>query len=454
MRMNTSPWLNQLDALRTPERLTKDIGADVCIVGAGIAGVATAFFALKHTSKAVVMLERGKLAHGATGRNAGQVVSYFERGFASIAEEFGLTMAAEGEKAVDDAWELLDEMYTDAGLEIPFSRFLGHGGLSSYEQVLWHLKNNKLRREAGRPVRRLIISEAAPFARDIPAEYESLYFLVPKAEIRTLLETELDEFVAVLSHQKGCINSALFCQEIVAYLGQTYGARFALYEHTPVEKIVLRHGYALLDADTNTVTARSVVLCTNGFEDLHIFNETGLDIDARYHHLVSGKVGYMSGYLEAMNKPPTAVSYYTDPLASVENSYYYLTRRPYEYEKGTKHNLICIGGPDENLAEDESYSHEDEYPEDAIARIDQFVHRVYDIDPNKRIDYIFTWHGLMGYTRNGIRMAGPEPQNPVLLYNLGCNGVGILPSIHGGRKIARHLAGEKVEKSIFDVPAR
>jgi glycine/D-amino acid oxidase-like deaminating enzyme len=60
----------------------------------------------------------------------------------------------------------------------------------------------------------------------------------------------------------------------------------------------------------------------------------------------------------------------------------------------------------------------------------------------------------MGYTRNGVRMAGPEPQNPVLLYNLGCNGVGILPSALGGRIIARHLAGEKVERSIFDVPAR
>jgi hypothetical protein len=60
----------------------------------------------------------------------------------------------------------------------------------------------------------------------------------------------------------------------------------------------------------------------------------------------------------------------------------------------------------------------------------------------------------MGYTKNGIRFIGPEPKNNVLLYNLGCNGVGILPSIYGGKKISRHLAGESVEKSIFDVPER
>jgi glycine/D-amino acid oxidase-like deaminating enzyme len=316
------------------------------------------------------------------------------------------------------------------------------------------LKNNKLRQDAGRPVRRLVVADSAPFARDIPAEFEGLYALAPARELKTLLETELDEFVAVISHQKGCINSALFCQEVVAYLSKQFPGRFALYEHTPVRKVVLRHGYAILDADAHTVTTRAVVLCTNGFEGFHILNETGLDIDARYHHLVSGKIGYMSGYLETMNKPPAAISYYTDPIASIENSYYYLTRRPFEYERGVKHNLICIGGPDTDVEESAEYSHEDEFPEEAAQQLDDFLHKVYDLDPNKKIDFIFTWHGLMGYTRNRIRLVGPEPQNPVLLYNLGCNGVGILPSLYGGRTIARHLAGEKLPKSIFDVPRR
>jgi glycine/D-amino acid oxidase-like deaminating enzyme len=56
----------------------------------------------------------------------------------------------------------------------------------------------------------------------------------------------------------------------------------------------------------------------------------------------------------------------------------------------------------------------------------------------------------MGFTPNGIRLVGPEPLNPVLLYNLGCNGVGLMPSIFGGRKIARFLAGEVLPPSMFD----
>ncbi len=452
MRKNISPWIHQLDANRTHRKLESDLDTDVAVVGAGIAGVSSAFYILKNTDKRVCLLERFKLAHGATGHNAGQIVSYFERGFASLVEEFGLEMAARGEKVIEDAWGLLDEMYMDAQLDIPFSRFIGHAGLSSYEQVQWHLKNSLIRKRAGLSARRLLVSENAPFVDTIPHEYDGLYALVPDKDILSLLETQHPGFIAVLSFPKGCMNSALFCQEVAGYLQTRYPDRFTLYEHAPIRKVILRDGHALLDADTHTVNAKRIVLCTNGFESILIINENGLDIDTKYHHLVNGKVGYMSGYLEKLNKPPTAISYYTDPLPGIENSYYYLTRRPYEYEKGAEHNLVSVGGPDTDIDENASYSHEDEYPERMRERIDTFIRAVYDIDPNKKIEYVFTWHGLMGYTQNGVRLIGPEPKNPVLFYNLGCNGVGILPSIYGGKKISQHLLGGNIDPSIFDVP--
>ena len=454
MRKNTSPWLHQLDSERIQKKLNLDIGTDVAIVGAGIAGTATAFFTLKYTDKKVVLLERFKLAHGATGHNAGQVVSYFERGFAGIVEEFGPELAADGQRAIDDAWELMDEIYTGSGLDIPFSRFVGYGGLTNIQQVLWNLQNNFEKRAAGLSPSRLQIATGSGIAQRIPAKYEGLYEVVPHTHILALLETERREYVAVALSQKGCINSALLCQEVISYLLRTYPDRFSLFEHTHVHKVILRDNHAILDADTHTVTATRVVLCTNGFENMHIVNDTGLDIDAKYHHLISGKIGYMSGYLEKMNKLPIAISYYNEPGMGLDHSYYYLTRRPYEYEKGREHNLVSIGGPDVDLTEGSMYSHENEYPEEMEGRIDKFLHTVYDIDPNRKIEYVFTWHGLMGYTATGVRLMGPEPQNPILLYNLGCNGVGILPSVYGGRKIARHLAGEKVPKSMFDVPAR
>lgn len=454
MKKNVSPWIHQLNHERPHTRITKDVSTDVAIVGAGIAGIASAFFTLKYTDKRVVLVERHKLAHGATGHNAGQVVSYFERGFASLAREFGLQRAAEAEKAIVSAWELIDEMYTDAGLSIPFPRFIGHGGLVSFQQVKWHLEANRLRREAGVESRSLAISEDAAFVKAIPPEYEGIYTVVPQSTINDRLETKMPGFIAAISYQKGVVNSALFCQEVVLYLLKRYPDRFNLYEHTPVHKVILHKEHAVLDADSQVIDAGRVVLCTNGFETIHIINEAGLEIDAKFHHLVDGKIAYMSGYLENMNKPSIAISYYTNPIASSESDYFYLTRRPYEYEKGQQHNLISIGGPVADTQEGDTYDPELEFPDSAESQIDEFVRKVYELEPNRKIEYIFTWHGLMGYTRNRVRLIGPEPKNPVLLYNLGCNGIGILPSIYGGRTIARYIASEKVPRSVFDVPAR
>ena len=43
-----------------------------------------------------------------------------------------------------------------------------------------------------------------------------------------------------------------------------------------------------------------------------------------------------------------------------------------------------------------------------------------------------------------------DPDNINLLYNLGCNGVGFLPSVAGGLRIARLIRGDELPPSIFD----
>ncbi len=452
MRKNVSPWLHQLDKERTTKKIEEDVKTNVAIIGAGIAGVSTAFHILEKTDKNVVLIERHLLAHGATGHNAGQIVGHFERGLASLVEEFGLALAISGQRDVESGWDLLEHMHSTARLDIPLFKFRGHSGYSSFAQVLVRLENNRLRVAGGLEPDELLISETCTENNIIPEEYDGLYQVVPLETVKKTLETDA-EFIAVSTYTKGCLNSALFCEKIVGYLESAYPDRFALYEHTPIRKIILSPEYGLLDAETHTIRADKVVLCTNGFQDLRILNEGGLDIDSKYHFLISGKMGYMSGYLEEFNKPATAISYFTDPSTSADNSYFYLTRRHYEYERGKQHNLICIGGPDIPVEDTALYSHENELPDERADELDRFVRSVYDTTPNKKIDYLFTWHGLMGYTRDGVRLVGPEPKNPVLLYNLGCNGVGILPSIYGGSKIARHIAGEAVEQSIFDIPA-
>src|SRR5437764_5630405 len=70
---NRSPWIAQLAPDGPPQPLGADMSADVVVVGAGIAGVATAFFVLRSTTRNVLLVERDRVARGATARNAGQL---------------------------------------------------------------------------------------------------------------------------------------------------------------------------------------------------------------------------------------------------------------------------------------------------------------------------------------------------------------------------------------------
>ena len=451
-----SPWIYQLDHERPSTPLKEDIQTDIAIVGAGIAGISTAFFLLRDTDRNVTIVEKGKLAHGATGHNAGQIASYFERPFYELVDEFGLDKAADAQRSIESAWELLDLMYSEGSLNIPVSRFLGHAGFSTFDQIIRHLKDNKCRRRAGIRIEEMRIADTAPFVKDIPVEYAGLYEIVPHKMVLDMLQTEDAEYIAVLSYPKGCLNSALFCQELVSYMTKKYAGRFALYEHVPISRISMHDSHAILDAGKYTVTARKVILCTNGFEGLSIINEGGLAIDTKFHHLVRGIVGYMSAYIEPMSKPPVAISYFptentnaaNDPFA--EDPYFYLTRRPFEFEGVGQSNLISVGGPELSLDNRGIYDSELDYPEEAKQRIGNFVKKTYDHDPNKKIEYQFTWHGLMGYTPSGVRVVGEEPKNRNLLYNLGCNGVGILPSIYGAKRISAVISKLQLPPSIFD----
>lgn len=452
MKTNKSPWIRQLDTERETKKLSSDLTTDVVIVGAGIAGVSTAFFILKHTPHKVTLLDRGLLAHGATGHNAGQVVARFERPLADMVKEFGFEKTAAALHELNTGWELLSEIYTDANLNILFSRVPGKRGFSDLDQFLAACADMEIEVRAQLPNSEFLVSETAPFRDAIPEQYTPLYRLTPQKDILKLLETESANYHAVAIDQAAFINSALFCQEIARFLLEKYRERFALYEHTHIRKVVLKKNHALLDAETHTITADRCVLCTNGFENIEILNEGGLEIEKRFHHEVEGVVGYMSGYLETLNKPPTAIAYFQhDSDPTVDDPYFYLTRRPHDIAgKNGKHNLICVGGPELVIRDREEYLSDYDYPEKMHTDIDAFIKNTYDTNPNKKIDYEFTWHGLMGYTPSRVRIVGAEPRNPVLLYNIGCNGIGILPSIFGGRRIARLIAGETLSPSIFD----
>lgn len=449
--MNKSPWLSQLQFNRSLQRLVGDTESDVVIVGGGIAGISSAYFLLERTNKSVIIVEADRIAHGATGHNAGQVTSYFERHFVELVEDFGLQKAAAGQAAVEGAWILLEAMIEKAHLSVPFHQFTGYAGFSTFEQIMFRLEEESLRVQSGLKAHEILVKNDPVLLLRIPDEFAHLYKIVNHSDVLDLLETNDSSYIGVKASRKGCLNSALFCEQLVEYMEKKYGDRFSVFEHTPVTTARLRLSEVVLETKQGNITAEHLILCTNGFENIALKNEVGVDINGRFHEHLEGTIGYMAGYIDNENKPPVAISYFEPQHISRLDPYMYLTRRSHEGLVPKARNLLCLGGPEITLEHKKLYNrHEHEYPEEALERTRSFLKKTYR-DYSEKTEFDFMWHGLMGYTRNGVRLIGFEPCNQRLLYNLGCNGIGILPSIYGGYRLSQLLRNEKVEESMFDV---
>jgi glycine/D-amino acid oxidase-like deaminating enzyme len=444
---SSSPWIAQLAPDGPPRPLDADADADVVIVGAGIAGVATAFFTVRSTARRVLLVERDRVGRGATGRNAGQLTTYFERPLCDIADEFGVGLAAEAQGGFDDAHDLLDLLVAESGASVRVERFTGHMGMFNLHHVLVHLRSNLVRRQGGLRQETCLVSEEAEFASGIPAELAPLYSVVPQARVRELLETRDDRYRAVLSDRKGCANSGALVQQVLAYLERQFPGRFRFVDHTGVDRVVVGEDRVVVRAGGHSVTAAQVVLCTNGFVDHDVADQAGAPIRLAPDQLVTGRVAYMAAFADEP-RTPTAMSYIRNRTIGDDTAYVYVTRRTYDRPDDTV-TLTCMGGPEYPFHEP-AYDPGFPFPGALLGVMDEQVRPFAQPSRPPGLPYDFQWHGLMGYNDGGVRVVGVHPRHPRLHYNLACNGVGFLPSIYGGERVARLLAGEELRPSIFD----
>ncbi len=484
MKKNYSPWIHQLEKTREVKVLNENKSTDIVIIGAGIAGVITSYFVLKNTDKKVILIDANLAGHGASGHNAGQLTTYFERPLADIATEFGVDVACSGQKDVESAWDILEELQKEIDFKTPIYDFTGYAGLSELKQVLIHLADNMIRYDGGLKVERMLIADNFKNLQDIPEIYSHLYEVTTQENILDLLETENKSYIATLAYKKGATNSARICEEVLDYVLEKYQNRFEIYENSPVESITLNQEEVILEVKTkestkdlnlveekikienilennfklksNKIISKKIILCTNGFEGFDIINNSGAEINNKFHSNISGRVNYMSAYLDQNVEEPIAISYFPkEKLIDADNNtltgeqYFYMTRRPHIHN-GEEMGLISTGGPEKILTEGEIYNRDDTCEDWAEKDINNFLKNNYKKHKGDHIEYDFCWHGLLGYTANGIRMIGFENNNINLLYNLGCNGIGIMPSIFGAKKISEMLSGVAFEKSIFD----
>src|SRR6476620_34188 len=121
---SVSVWMATQETPAGP-RVAEDLNCDVCIVGAGIAGLTTAYL-LSREGKEVIVLDDGPTAGGETARTTAHLVFYNDDGMSKIERLHGtegLKLATDSHAAAVDK---IEQVAREEQIDCDFYRVNGY----------------------------------------------------------------------------------------------------------------------------------------------------------------------------------------------------------------------------------------------------------------------------------------------------------------------------------------
>ena len=119
-----SLWMATLPP-RTPAPLRRDVRTEVCVIGAGIAGISTAYHLAK-AGKQVVVLEDGAIGGGETGRTTAHLSSALDDGYHVLERLHGHDGARLAAASHAAAIDRIESIVRDEAVDCGFERLDGH----------------------------------------------------------------------------------------------------------------------------------------------------------------------------------------------------------------------------------------------------------------------------------------------------------------------------------------
>jgi glycine/D-amino acid oxidase-like deaminating enzyme len=116
-----------VDTSTVPERpaLRADAKCDVCVVGAGIAGLSTAYM-LVRTGADVIVLDRTGIGAGETGRTTAHLVNALDDRYADLERLHGEANARLAAGSHTQPIDRIESIVSDEGIECEFERLDGY----------------------------------------------------------------------------------------------------------------------------------------------------------------------------------------------------------------------------------------------------------------------------------------------------------------------------------------
>jgi gamma-glutamylputrescine oxidase len=376
--------------------LAQSIEAEVCIVGAGFAGLATAMGLVERGVHDVVVLEAQHVGFGASGRNGGFVFGGYSLDCADLLKHLGPERARSAYALTRQAVDLIRERIRRHRIECEAVE--GSALLAN-----WFDDDE------------LLIEQQRLMAEhfDVPWRYVS--------------REEMPRWVKSARYTAGLLEPDAFHFHPLKYAQGEAAAIEAsggrIYEESPVTGIAPRGDGSEVTTPGGSVRARHVVVAGGG---------------------------YLAGLVPALERAILPIATYvmvTEPLGDLlerlipSRAAIYDTRFAFDYYRRLNDTRLLWGG---------RISVRDRSAEDIARFLMQDMVRVFPELQGTRTDY--AWGGMMSYARHKMPQIGRlnHGRHGALWYGLAFGGHGVAPTTAAGEVLAGAIAHNEPVPEAFE----
>jgi glycine/D-amino acid oxidase-like deaminating enzyme len=361
-----------------------DVGCDIAVVGGGIIGVSTAYWLRRlRPELKVVLVEAGRLASGASGRNAGFLLQ-------GTATDYVSDMARYGAEKARRLWQ-----FTRENRDLILGTLRGRA--FSLEESGSLIVAGSVEEDT-----RLQACVSPMRADGLPVAY------LPAAEVRRRIQAQ--GFEGALYVPSGAMVNPV---QLVQHIAAESGAQ--VLEYHRVLDLTASRGRLRLDTVQRRVRASQVVLCLNAYLPQI------LPALARYVRPVRAQM---------LATEPLPPRWLTVPVYTHEG-FFYLRQQP--------DSTLLLGGA-RHLHVDAEVGYEDQTTAALQADLEAYLIRHFSHTAGFRVKQ--RWSGTMGFSPDHLPVVGQVPGLPGSLFATGFTGHGMGFGFRFGRLLAETALGQ------------
>ena len=368
LRTGCAFWVVKNGLLATYPRLTRDLAADVVVIGAGITG-AVVTYELTQAGANVVVVDRRDVASGSTAASTGLLQYETDTSLDELARRFGIERAARVYRLGIEAIDRIEEICGEVGDRCGFSR-----------------RSSLYLAASRRDARALAREQALRAAHGFDVDLLSASEVDARFGIRA--------HAALLGRGDGELDSYRFTHDVLMRAAR---AGASVFDRTAVKRVKARgDGVEVITAAGPRIRAARVIY-TTGYEAV-----------------------------EHMKIPTRLTSTFacaTEPVDSLEQweerCLIWETSRPYVYLRTTLDNRVVIGG------EDSPFSTRHQSERVLTAKRDRLMKRLRRMFPRLQAEPAYVWGGVFAETRDSLPFIGRRHGDARASYALGYGANGI-----------------------------